>query len=135
MSDFGDPDLAALLTFIDLVLEREKDKPERQYSRAVHLRECIDRRITTLAAAVHRARAKTPPPRKRSSPILPPAPHSRADTEPHNTARLVAAIEATEAHNPQRMLEQARAKDLEVRDTPVAPLPIETTRRHPKDSR
>lgn len=108
MTDMGDSKLGALLTVLDLALADDRDKPARQYAWLLHVRECVDSRIASAAAAVHRAR-RTPPPRKASQPILPPAPtlHSREDTAPHNTERLVAESEAK------------RPEDYENRTTPV----------------
>lgn len=125
MSDLGDPKLGALLTVLDLALAEDKGKPERQYAFLEHLRDRIESRMRDAAAAVRASRSKTPPPRRPSSPMLPPAPplHSREETAPHNTARLV---EESEAKRPE---------DFENRTTPLVPAPIETTRRHPKDRR
>lgn len=113
--DLGDPELGALLTFLDLALAKDREKPERQHAFLVHLRGCIDSRIVTAESAVRRQRGKTPPPRRPSGAFV--AQHSRAETEPHNTRRLVDRAEAE--------------REFGERTTPVCPLEPVLSNTHP----
>lgn len=121
MADFGDAELAAFLTFLDLSLRKDADKPERQHAWLVHLRECIESRIVTAANAVRRQRSKTPPPRRPSGAFL--AQHSRAETARHNTGELAAQAEAE--------------REIGDRPTPKVPDPLEpvVSNTHPNRER
>ena len=118
MSDLGDGRLGALLTLLDLVLDAIP-RPERRHAFLVHFRECIMSRERDAEQAVRRERGKTPPPRRPSGAFQ--ALHSRAQTEPHNTQRLVEENEAE--------------RELGERETPVCEPPLKTTYRHPSDDR
>lgn len=120
MSDFGDPKLAAFLTFLDLALEQDKTDPRRQYAFLDHVRECVESRLVTARAAVAaEVRRRTPPPRRPSGAFQ--AQHSRAETERHNTGKLVEQAEAE--------------RELGERPTPTAFDPPAIRNQHPDRER
>lgn len=130
MSDFGTED-AHVRTFtavLDLIL-LAIPRPALRHSFLIYVQSVVDKRI---AAALNEIRRGTPPPpRKPSSPILPPAPaepwSSRTPTD--RTAVAFSRAE-TEAKNPGELLRLAREEDAAVRDTPIVPDP----RREPDES-
>jgi len=77
---------------------------ERQHSFLVFIRDGLTRTIEQLEHEIRKARSKTPPPRRISQTM----PHATAPTTRHDTAALAAELEAQ--------------RELEARDTPVAPV-------------
>lgn len=127
--------ITTILSVVDLALADTPEAPQ-QHDIVEFVVERLKARLTQLKIRIgddiKRERSKTPPPlRKTSRPMLPPPPPFPAEaawsSEPTARTRtpgLGALARAdTKQHNALQLLEDARAADAEVRDTPIVPDP------------